>query len=119
MELLKFLAVLILCSGFVFLLWAFKGWLLKPIIGGRNTCLTVVVSVKGSAPELEQTVSGLMWLKKNGTLNADILIVDEGLDADAALTARLLSTEDYAVQVCSPDQIENFIIWSCDNGGDY
>lgn len=119
MELLNLLAVLILCSGFVFLLWEFKGWLLKPILGGRSTSITVVVSAKGAAPELEQTISGLLWLKRNGTLNADILIIDEGLDDEAAMKARLLSTEDYSVQVCSPDQIENFILWSENHGGDY
>lgn len=116
MEILKITAAFALCLGFVLLLWTMKGWLLKPVIGGKDTRLTVTVAARGRASELEQTVSGLLWLKKNGTLNADILIIDRGLDSDAARTARLLSTDDYSVQVCSPDQIENFIIRSCDNG---
>ena len=116
MDILKITAAIVFCFAFLFLLWTIKGWLLRPVIGGKDSRLTVTVPVKGAAPELEQIISGLLWLKKNGTLNADILIVDEGLEQETAQLARLLSKDDMSVQVCSPDQIEYFIRRSCDDG---
>ena len=113
MDIFKIVLSLALSLAFLFLLWSIKGWLLRPVIGGKNACLTVTVSVKGAARGLEQTVSGLKWLRKNGSLRADILIVDEGLEPEAAELARLLSEDDMSVQVYSPDQIEYFIRRSC------
>ena len=116
MEILKIALSMALSLGFLFLLWSIKGWLLRPAIGGKDACLTVTVSARGEAKNLEHTISGLKWLKKNGSLCADILIVDEGLEPKAAELARLLSKDDMSIQVCSPDQVEYFIIRSCNDG---
>ncbi len=113
MDIFKIALSMALSLGFLFLLWSIKGWLLRPVIGGKDTCLTVTVSAGGKAKNLEHTIAGLKWLRKSGNLYADILIVDKGLEPKAAELARLLSKDDMSIQVCSPDQIEYFIIRSC------
>ncbi|NLV86485.1 MAG: hypothetical protein GX025_04635 [Clostridiales bacterium] len=116
MDILKIALSMALSLGFLFLLWSIKGWLLRPTVGGKDASLTVTVSARGAAKNLEHTIYGLNWLRKSGSLYADILIVDEGLEPKAAELARLLSEDDMSIQVCSPDQIEYFIIRSCYDG---
>ena len=45
----------------------------------------------GPAPELEQTVDGLLWLIHNGTLRADLVIRDAGMDQETRRAAEALA----------------------------
>jgi len=78
-------------------LWLLRGMILTPVAGGKNQNVTVELRVKGSSPELENTVSGLLWLSDNGTLRADIVIIDEGMDEETRQEAGLLAKTDERV----------------------
>ena len=56
------------------LLWSIKGLLLTPVSRGKSTDITITLRIAGSEPELEHTLKGLVWLRDNGTLKADIII---------------------------------------------
>ena len=56
------------------LLWSIKGLLLTPVSIGKSTDITITLGIDGSEPELEHTLKGLVWLRDNGTLKADIII---------------------------------------------
>lgn len=116
MEILQIIMAAVICLSLLTLLWQARGRLLRSCGFGGDEHLTVTVSVSGSAPALEHTVARLKWLKKNGDLPASILLVDDGMDLDTAHAARLLANGSSEVHLCTPDQLEFFILRSCDNG---
>lgn len=89
--LIKILAALLVTAALMLLLWYLRGAVLTPVKPGRNQRLSVVVSVTGSAPGLENTVDALLWLSANGTLPAEVVIRDAGMDAETRGTAEILS----------------------------
>ena len=74
----------LLILGFAWLLWMLGCALLTPVRSGRDTRITLVVQARGDAPELEQLLRGIRWLRESGTLMADVLLVDCGLTDDAS-----------------------------------
>ena len=118
MEILQIIMAAVMCLALLTLLWQIKGSLLRSNSAHihEDEALTVTVAVNGSAPALEQTVSHLRWLRQNGDLPASILLVDDGMDLDTAAAARLMAQEDSGVYLCTPDQLEFFILRSCNDG---
>lgn len=117
MEMMQIILAALLCMALLRLLWYAKGRLLRCGVDRHcNERMTVIVSVNGSAPALENTVSRLTWLRKNGDLPADILLVDDGMDLDTARAARLLAEKSGTIHLCTPDQLEFFILRSCNHG---
>lgn len=88
---LKILASALIAAGVVFLCWALRGLMLTPLRVGRRTDLTVLLRVTGPEPGLEETLTGLLWLKKNGTLPAAIVIEDAGMDDETKALATLMA----------------------------
>lgn len=79
----------LLILGFAWLLRMLGCALLTPVRSSRDAQLTLVIRARGDAPELEQLLRGILWLRESGTLMADVLLVDCGLtDAARALRAR-------------------------------
>ena len=74
----------------ILLLWLLWGVMLTPVKKGKNQMLTVTLKVTGPSPELENTVDGLLWLVRNGTLPAEIVIEDAGMDSETRRAAELL-----------------------------
>lgn len=72
------------------LLWLLRGAMLTPVRTGANEHLSVVLTVDGAAPELENTVDALLWLSQNGTLRAQLLVRDAGMDHETRRAAELL-----------------------------
>ena len=64
-------AIIVLIVSFC---WILHGITLFPIKNGDNAVITVSLSVNGQCPELEHMLKGLVWLRDNGTLKADIVI---------------------------------------------
>lgn len=117
MEIMQIIMAGVICLSLLTLLWQVKGRLLRCPTGYHgDEHMTVTVSVCGSAPRLENTVARLMWLRKNGDLPAEILLVDDGMDLDTARAARLLSEKSDEIHLCTPDQLEFFILRSCNDG---
>lgn len=111
------LAAFGLSVAFMLLLWSLKGFLLKPVKPQKDLKVTVLITANEAASGLEQEVKNLRWLKNDGRLDAELIIVDTGMDAEAAQTAALLSHDDPSVMLCRPGEIENKIIRSDGNGG--
>ena len=95
----------LLILGFAWLLWMLTGALLTPVRSGRGTRITFVVQARGDAPELENLLRGIRWLRESGTLMADVLLVDCGLtDAARALCERAArQCED--LKLCNTEEI--------------
>ena len=72
-------------------IWLLRGMLLTPVTYGEHQKMTVELRIDGSSPELENTVSSLIWLVDNGTLIANIMIIDDGMDEDTRLEAEILA----------------------------
>ena len=88
-EILPFFAVLLAAFGLVSLGWLALGALLLP---GRCAA-RFVVSSRGGGEGLEQTVKGLLWLRRTGLWRGEIVIEDCGLDVDGAALAKTLAEE--------------------------
>ena len=88
--LFKMLLAFAAAAAVILLLWAAGGAALSPVRPGKNESLAVVLTVAGTAPGLEHTVDGLLWLRQNGTLRARLLVRDAGMDANTRRAAELL-----------------------------
>ena len=86
-EIYQFLAILLAAFGLVSLGWLALGALLLP---GRCAA-RFTVSARGGGEGLEQTVKGLLWLRRTGLWRGVIVIEDCGLDGDGAALARALA----------------------------
>lgn len=72
------------------LIWLLRGIVLTPVPKGKNMSMKLVIDISGEAGELENTVDALVWLRKNGTLDADIVVRDLGMGEETARVAGLL-----------------------------
>ncbi len=117
MDIFETLTAFVLALSFLLLLWAVKGLLLRPARAGRHGRLTVLIRAAADVRSLEREISALRWLREDGLLKADILIVDMGMDDETALIARALSRDDCSVRICAPEQIINYIIRGSTDGG--
>jgi len=89
--LLRFVVAAMVVAVVGILCWLLRGVFFTPITPGRNEHLQLTVVVSGPAPSLEQTVDAIMWLRANGTLPVELLIADEGMDAETAKIAATLA----------------------------
>lgn len=88
--LLKIVISALLAAALLALCWRLRGVMLTPVKTGEHVRAQVVLWVDGAAPGLEQTVNGLTWLRANGTLRAEVVIVDRGMDRATADVAAAL-----------------------------
>ena len=77
-------------AALMMLMWLLRGVMLMPVRVGANERLSVVITVTGAAPELENTVNALLWLSRNGTLRAQVLVRDAGMEQNTRQAAELL-----------------------------
>ena len=89
-EIIQFFAILLAAFGLVSLGWLTLGALLLP---GRCAA-RFVVSARDGGEGLEQTVKGLLWLRRAGLWRGGIVIEDCGLDRDGLALARTLAEKD-------------------------
>ena len=89
-EIIQFFAILLAAFGLVSLGWLALGALLLP--GDCEVRLTV--SARGGGEGLEQTVKGLLWLRRTGLWRGELVIEDRGLDEGGAALARALAGEN-------------------------
>lgn len=81
--------------GMACLVWLAYGWLLLP--GGCP--IQVVITAAGVGDGLEQTVKGLLWLRRTGFWRGTISIRDGGLTEGGALLAMTLAKQD-GIEFC-------------------
>lgn len=87
----KILLCTVSAAVLIFLFLCAKSWLLTPVRTGKNTRLTVTVTVTGAEPRLEETINSLVWLRGSGVLPCELVIADGGMDGDTRETAELLA----------------------------
>ena len=116
MEVIEIITAFVLSLSFLLLIWTIKGFLLRPTVCERSPKATIILTADEKTKDIESTVAGLRWLKQNGQLNADILIVDAGMEYETAEIAMSLSRRDSSIRVCSPDEIANIITRGIANG---
>jgi|GEM_PF-1899148 len=116
MEEIEIITAFVLSLSFLLLIWTIKGFLLRPTVCGRSSKATIILTANEETKDIESTIAGLHWLKQNGQLNADILIVDAGMEYETAEIALSISRRDSSIRVCSPDEIANIIIRGIANG---
>ena len=84
----------LLILGFAWLLRMLGCALLTPVRSSRDARLTLVIRARGDAPELEQLLRGIRWLRESGTLMADVLLVDCERAARQCEDLKLCNTEE-------------------------
>ena len=89
-EIVQFFAILLAAFGLVSLSWLVLGALLLP--GRCEARLTV--PAQGGGEGLEQTVKGMLWLRRAGLWRGEIVIEDCGLDGDGLALARALAEKN-------------------------
>lgn len=72
---LNFAIGFIVAAILMLIIWALKGVLLTPVKTGGGTDIEIDLRISGAEPSLEQTLRGLLWLRENGTLKANIRII--------------------------------------------
>ena len=95
----------LLILGFAWLLRMLGCTLLTPVRSGRDTRITLVVWARGDAPELENLLRGIRWLRESGTLMADVLLVDCGLTDDAAALCERAARRCEDLKLCNTEEI--------------
>ena len=95
----------LLILGFAWLLWMLGCALLTPVRSGRDAQLTLVIRARGDAPELEQLLRGIRWLRESGTLTAEVLLVDCGLTEDALALCERAARRCEDLKLCKTEEI--------------
>lgn len=84
---------LALALGLTLLVWSIRGLMLTPVRGGSGLHLSMLVRLSGQDDGLEHCLDGLIWLRENGTVRADIIIEADGLDDAARHICRTYASE--------------------------
>ena len=95
----------LLILGFAWLLRMLGCALLTPVRSSREAQLTLVIWACGDAPELEQLLRGIRWLRESGTLMADVLLVDCGLTDDAVALCERAARRCEDLKLCNTEEI--------------
>lgn len=76
--------------GMACVVWLAYGWLLLP----ESCPLCVVVTAAGGGEGVEQTVKGLLWLKKNRLWSGTISIRDGGLNREGLMLVMTIARQE-------------------------
>lgn len=101
--LLKLLVGFVIAILVVFIVWMIKGLLLTPVKCGEDTKLYIFIHPKGEAPSLEHVLKGLLWLRENGTLAAEIQIITDDCEEGAYHIAEHFSDEYSFIRLKLPE----------------
>ncbi len=77
--------------GIFCLLQSLKNSILSPVPKAENISLSTIITVCGTAPELEATVKALVRQRECGKLCGDIVLLSRGMDRETALVAEKLA----------------------------
>ena len=103
---LEIVLSLLAVTGFLALGWLCFGRLLRPM-GGKGA--VTLLPARGEGEDLEQALTGLLWLRGSGLLEGRILIVDCGLTAEGQAMAQALCRREPAVWTCEREELIRYI----------
>ena len=90
--------------------WFVYGTLRTPVRCGKGAGVNLVVSAQGGAEGLEQTLDGLMWLRENGVLDAQLLIADCGLNEEGLTLAGQAVRKYGRIAICKAEDVRQWIV---------
>ena len=118
MEVIEIITAFALSLSFLLLIWILKGFLLRPVVSKGASKVTIVINADEKTKDLEREVERLRWLREDGLLSADILIVDMGMDGETAQIAESLLQKNSFLRVCRPEELANIITRGIGNGAE-
>ena len=101
---LNFAVGFVIAAMLLLIIWALKGVLLTPVRTGDNTEIVIGLNLHGHEPALEQTLRGLLWLRENGTLKANIRIIAHEPDEVTRHIARHYEAEYRCIYYTEDDK---------------
>lgn len=103
---IEILLSLLAVAGLLGLGWLGFGYLLSPAGGSRGVC---VVPGEGDGGELEQAVTGLLWLMGGGLMGGRVVIADCGLTPEGLAVAQRLCRREPTVALLPVEGLEGYI----------
>ena len=92
--------------GLLSLGWLLFGKILTPVGGGR---VCAVVPGEGDGGDLEQAVTGLLWLRGGGLMRGTVVIADCGLNAAGKAVVAALTLREPGVALCPVSDLPDYI----------
>lgn len=93
--------------GLVCLWWLIFGSAVLP--AGAQESGFAVIPARGDGVALDQTVQGLLFLRRNDLYRGSIVILDDGLDDRGRAMARLLCANTAGLLLCSREELAKVI----------
>lgn len=90
-------------------IWYVVGTFLTPVYTSDNIKIHMCVAVSGDCEELEQSINGLLWLINNGTVSAQIIIIDNNMDAGTRYAAETLAKCEDKIHIAEIGEIGKWI----------
>ncbi|BDF68463.1 hypothetical protein AAEU42_06670 [Pseudoflavonifractor phocaeensis] len=103
---LEIVLSLLAVMGLLSLGWILFGHILTPAGGGRACC---VVPGTGDGGDLEQAVTGVLWLRGGGLIKGTVVIADCGLNAAGKAVAAALTLREPGIDVCPAADLPDYI----------
>lgn len=105
---LEVLLAVLAAIGLMSVGWLLFGrWILP--LGNEDTRTFAVVEAKGDGGGLEQTVHGLLWLRRGDLWRYRIIIVDCGLEESGQKIARCLTRDNDQIIVCNREDLARLL----------
>lgn len=99
---LEIVLSLLAVTGLLALGWLCFGMLLRPM-GGKGA--VTLLPARGEGEDLEQALTGLLWLRGAGLTVGRIVVADLGLTGEGRDLARLLTEQETGVYLCSREEL--------------
>lgn len=99
---LEIVLSLLAVTGLLALGWLCFGKLLRPM-GGKGAVTLLPAREEGE--DLEQALTGLLWLRGAGLTVGRVVVVDLGLTAAGKDLARLLTEQETGVYLCQREEL--------------
>lgn len=90
-------------------IWVVLTNLRTPIGCGRGTGVYTIISVTDNAPDLEQTLKGLVWLQENEMVLGQIIIADCGMDEEGKTLARIAAKKYGKITLLKAEEVYTWI----------
>lgn len=100
---LEILLSLLAVGGLLTLGWLWFARLLRPM-GGKHA--VTLLPAQNEGEELEQSLTGLLWLRGAGFTVGQVVIVDRGLNHRGLALAQTLAQQESGVYLCPAQQLE-------------
>lgn len=105
---LEVVMALLAALGLMAVGWLIFGRFVLPL-GNEDSRTFAVVEARGDGAGLEQTVHGLLWLRRGDVWRYRIVIVDCGLNDEGRGVARRLAADGGQLVLCERGQLADLL----------